>query len=193
MAPWATTMHENAIFVLNWKMMRHGNVISMITLLTFLFTTGCANVISPEMMKEVDTGIRFDKLQEDPEAYTGRRVLLGGDIIETKNYPDRTLIFVLQRSLDYRKRPVSGASKGRFIVSQPEFLDPAVYQPKRKITVVGKVIGKEAGKWGEMDCTCPLIESNELYLWPVIYPSTGEPEIQIDGQIGIGIIIFRRK
>jgi outer membrane lipoprotein len=174
-------------------MMRYGTITAVMTLLACLFLPGCTHVFSPEVMKEVDTSIRFYKLQENPEAYTGRRVLLGGDIIETKNYPNKTLIYVLQRSLEYRKRPVTGgASQGRFTISHPEFLDPAVYQPKRKVTVVGEVRGKEAGEEAETDDACPLIETIELYLWPVIYPSTGEPEIQIDAQIGIGIIIYRK-
>ena len=173
--------------------MRYRAIIAAMALLAVPVFVGCTHIISPEVMKEVDTSIRFEHLKQDPEAYKGRHVLLGGDIIETKNYPGKTHIYVRQRSLDYRKRPVTGgASQGRFIVYHPEFLDPAVYQPKRKVTVVGELRGKEAGEEAEADDACPLIETRELYLWPVIYPSTGEPEIRIDGQIGIGIIIYRK-
>jgi outer membrane lipoprotein len=173
--------------------MKYLTVISVVAFCLVLFTAGCAHVISPEAMKGVDSSIRFEKLQENPETYRGTRVLLGGDIIETGNYPDRTLIVVLQKSLDYRKRPVSGgASGGRFVVTHPEFLDPAVYRPKRKLTVVGEVMGKDTGVLGGTDEAYPLIQTRELYIWPVVHPSTGQPEIRIDGQMGIGVIIFRR-
>ena len=153
--------------------------------LTALVVAGCAPVISQEALKEVDQGLRFEQVLENPDAYKGKMVLLGGEIIKTENFPDRTVIIVLQRSLGYRKKPISeGASKGRFIVSAPGFLDPAIYRPQRRITVVGVITGKEVRPLGEIEYAYPIISKKELHIWP----SGGSPkEPRVHFGIGVGI------
>ncbi len=149
-----------------------------------LVVAGCAAVISQESLKTVDQDIRFEQLLENPDAYRGKVVLLGGEIINTENVPNKTVIVVLQRSLGYNKKPDSeGESKGRFIVSAPGFLDPAIYRPRRKITVVGSVMGKQVRPLGELEYAYPVIEKKELYIWPV----EGAPATSPRFHIGIGI------
>ncbi|HUT71596.1 MAG TPA: Slp family lipoprotein [Desulfatiglandales bacterium] len=150
-----------------------------------LAVAGCAAVISQESLKTVDQGIGFEQVLENPDAYRGKVVLLGGEIIKTENLPNKTVIIVLQRSLGYRQEPTSeGESKGRFIVSAPGFLDPAIYRPRRKITVVGSVMGKEVRPLGELEYTYPIIEKKELYIWPPEGAPTTTPRFHIG--IGIG-------
>jgi outer membrane lipoprotein len=149
-----------------------------------LAVAGCAAVISKESLKTVDQDIRFEQLLENPDAYRGKVVLLGGEIINTENVPNKTVIVVLQRSLGYNRKPDSeGESKGRFIVSIPDFLDPAIYRPRRKITVVGSVMGKQVRPLGELEYAYPVIEKKELYIWPV----EGAPATSPRFHIGIGI------
>lgn len=156
--------------------------------LASLFMAGCAPVIAPEALKKVDQSISFERLLEDPESYRGRTVLLGGDIIETQNLPEKTLIVVLQRSLGFRKKPdADGVSKGRFIVSIPDFLDPAIYRPRRKITVAGTVTGKDVRPLGEIYYGYPVVEKTELYLWPEEEPPYTEPGVRFGIGIGIGL------
>jgi len=146
----------------------------------------CAPVISQRTLKEVDQGLSFEQLLENPEAYKGKTVLLGGNIIETQNFPERTLITVLQRPLGFRKKPaVEDKSKGRFIVYVAGFLDPAIYRPGRKITVVGSVVGKEVRPLGEIEYGYPVIEKKELYLWPAEDYSVGGPRLHFG--VGIGV------
>jgi outer membrane lipoprotein len=149
-----------------------------------LAVAGCATVISQETLKTVDKDIRFEQVLENPEAYRGKVVLLGGEIINTENVPNKTVITVLQRSLGYNQKPDSeGESKGRFIVSTPDFLDPAIYRPRRKITVVGSVMGKEVRQLGELEYAYPVIEKKELHIWPV----EGVPGTSPRFHFGIGI------
>jgi outer membrane lipoprotein len=149
-----------------------------------LAVAGCAAVISKESLKTVDQDIRFEQLLENPDAYRGKVLLLGGEIINTENVPNKTVIVVLQRSLGYNQKPDSeGESKGRFIVSIPGFLDPAIYRPRRKITVVGSVMGKQVRPLGELEYAYPVIEKKELYIWPV----EGAPATSPRFHIGIGI------
>ena len=146
---------------------------------------GCAPVISKGALKKVDQGLGFEQLLKDPEAYREKTVLLGGNIIETKNLPDSTLISVLQRPLGFRKKPTGeDVSKGRFIVYVPGFLDPAIYRPNRKITVVGSVVGKEVRPLGEIKYSYPVIEKRELYLWPAEESYVTEPRVHFGVAIG---------
>lgn len=150
-----------------------------------LLLAGCAPVISKGALKEVDQGLSFGQLLENPEAYRGKTVLLGGNIIETQNLSDRTLIVVLQRPLGFRKKP-SGedVSRGRFILYVPGFLDPAIYRHGRKITLVGSVIGKEVRPLGEIEYSYPVIEKKELHLWPPEESYVTEPRVYF----GFGIV-----
>ncbi|RLB06480.1 MAG: hypothetical protein DRG50_05605 [Deltaproteobacteria bacterium] len=161
-------------------------LISISILIIFLLT-GCAPVISKGVLKEVDRSISFEQLLEEPEAYKGKTLLLGGDIIETQNLPAKTLIIVLQRPLGHRGRPVGGdVSKGRFIISAAGFLDPAIYRHGRKVTVAGVVVGKKVRPLGEVEYTYPIIEKKELYLWPEEEVSSAEPQVHIG--VGVGVV-----
>lgn len=163
----------------------------LIWLIATLFMPGCAPVLSQGVLAQVDRAIPFEQLLEDPEAYKGRTVLLGGEIIETRNLPENTLIFMLQRPLGPRDEPdVEGESMGRFLLTVPGFLDPAIYQTGRKVTVAGAVEGKEMHPLGEIQYTYPLISRKELYLWPSEEATITEPGVQFG--VGVGIIIRGR-
>lgn len=146
--------------------MNHKRVLERITPLILLWLAACASTISPEVLKDVNQSIRFEALVKNPDAFQGKTVLFGGDIIKTENSPDKTLIVVLQRSLNSDEKPSGGdRSAGRFIVSVPGFLDPAIFQPGRQITVVGVVAGKEVRALDDIAYTYPVIERRHLYLW----------------------------
>jgi outer membrane lipoprotein len=152
-----------------------------------LLLAGCAHVISKEALQEVDTSISFAQLSKDPAAYMGKTVLLGGDVIETQNLSDKTLIIVLQRPVGSRGEPGAGdVSEGRFIIQTPGFLDPAIYSPGRKLTVAGTVVGKEVRPLGEIEYTYPVIEKRELYLWPEEESASDEPRVHFGVGIGVG-------
>ena len=165
---------------------RHG-IFFVCMVLTCLVTAGCAPVISQQVLDEVDDNVRFVDILADPDAYRGRAVLLGGYVIETLNLPEKTLIMVLQSPLGYRKEPAAeSASKGRFIVSVPGFLDPAIYRPGRKVTVVGLIAGKEVRSLGEIKYTYPVITKREVYIWSEGESGWTEPRVHFGVGIGIG-------
>jgi outer membrane lipoprotein len=129
---------------------RHHVLSFVLAMAAMLLLAGCAHVISKEVLQEVDASLTFAHVSKDPEAYKGKTVLFGGDIIETQNLSDKTQIVVLQRPLGSRGEPSAGdVSEGRFIITTPGFLDPAIYGPGRKITVAGTVVGKEVRPLGE--------------------------------------------
>ena len=148
--------------------------------------SSCATVISREVLREVDQGVRFEEILKDPEAYQGRVVLLGGEILKTENFPDKTQLIVIQWPLNSEKKPTTkDASKGRFIVSDSDFLDPAIYRRGRKVTIVGSVTGKELRRLDERELIYPVITKKELYLWPVEEDYAPE-EPRVHFGIGIG-------
>ncbi|MFW6147232.1 MAG: Slp family lipoprotein [Thermodesulfobacteriota bacterium] len=128
---------------------------------------GCTAAISKEALETVDQEISFEQVLENPDAYRGTVILSGGEIIKTENLTDKTLIILLQLPLGYRQKPRSeGESKGRFIIVVKDFLDPAIYSPGRKITVVGTVMGEEIRPLDGLEYSYPVIEKKELYIWP---------------------------
>jgi outer membrane lipoprotein len=135
-----------------------------------LFSAIClqaCSVIPREVRKEVDGTLSFRELKEDPEAHAGKKVALGGEIVETRNFPDESLIEVLQKRLRAGDVPEeTDESEGRFLVSHPGYLDPAIYRSGRYVTVVGEVRGSRTLRIGEADYRYPVLSSIFLYLWP---------------------------
>jgi len=132
--------------------------------------SGCAPVLSKQLRKEAEHPIPFAELQQAPDTYKGRVVILGGYILETANDPDGSRLTILQAPLGFRNRPKSAdLTKGRFLVLAKKFLDPEVYSKDRAITVGGKVEGSRQESLGSRNYVYPLIEAQEIYLWPEKY------------------------
>jgi outer membrane lipoprotein len=152
--------------------------------LAILLVTGCAPVISQQVLKDVDKGVPFQAILRNPDHFKGKTVVLGGKIIETTPLEGKTRVIVLQYPLGYRDKPsADSVSEGRFIVEATGFLDPVVYSAGRQVTVAGMVEGKEVLPLGEIKYAYPVVASREIYLWPVedaYYP----PQFYIG--IGIG-------
>jgi outer membrane lipoprotein len=143
------------------------NILSLLIAGTVLLLQGCSYAISPDVTGTADRTITFDKLQADPSSVTGKTVILGGLIAQTKNVKTGTLIEVVQKQLDYWGRPRrTDRSRGRFIVLQPRYLDPFVYAPGREITVAGEVTGSEEASPGGSGAAYVLINAREIKLWP---------------------------
>ena len=168
------------------KVVQYCTIFVWNSLAGFLLCAGCATVISQGTLKKADQTLSFQQILENPQAHKGKIVILGGDIIETQILSDRTLITVLQRPLDFNKKPWDDdVSKGRFIVYTLDFLDPVIYRRGRKITLVGTVKGRELRPLSEIEYSYPVIEKKELYLWPTDSHFVTEPKVHFG--VGIGI------
>ena len=143
-----------------------------LTLLFFLLVTlggltGCAPALSKQLRDEAKPPIPFQELLQSVERYEGRVAILGGYILETANDPDGSLLTVLQAPLDSTNKPKSSdLTKGRFLVWTKKFLDPEIYSKDRKVTVGGKVAGSRQRTLGNRIYEYPVIEAQEIYLWP---------------------------
>ena len=138
--------------------------------LAFFILHGCAHPISRGLRQSVDKDVSLSQIFSNPENLTGKRVMLGGKIVETRNLQNRTEIEVIQQFLDMDGYPSKGdKTLGRFVFSQPGYLEPEIYSKGRSITGAGIVRGSKKGKVGNRDYAYPVIESEELHLWDEYY------------------------
>lgn len=144
----------------------HLRMKNLFVIIFILFlTSGCAHIISLETLKKTDARIAFKMLLSEPDAYKGKVVLVGGEIIETINTQEGSFITVMQKPLDKFGAPVEkDISEGRFLISYPGFLEPKIYAPGKKITVAGEVIGSKKMALGKMEYLYPLLLPIEMKL-----------------------------
>jgi outer membrane lipoprotein len=119
-------------------------------------------------MEELSPNAGFKTVIRDPAASVGKKVLWGGEIIETKTHEEFTLIEVIQKPLGFKERPSrADESSGRFLVEyRGQFLDPAIYKAGREITIVGEIIRAEKKKLGQMNYRYPYVRTSYVHLWP---------------------------
>ena len=141
--------------------------------LTFMFyglfcLAGCAAVISKQLREQVVKELTLRVVLKDPEAYKRETVLWSGVIISSVNVKEGTSIEVLQKPADIQGKPKDvDESEGRFLALYSGYLDVAIYNVGRKVTVAGEVQGKKIQRLGKIEYTYPLISAKEIHLWPV--------------------------
>jgi len=118
------------------------------------------------VMEGVARDVELSDVLKNPDAFRGAVVIWGGVIIETIPKREATLIIVRQAELDYQKRPHDlDRSVGRFIIRHEGFLDPAIYEKGREVTVVGEIVGTEERPVGEHPYKYPVVKARSLRLW----------------------------
>ncbi len=128
---------------------------------------GCAAGISRQARSQVTYNASFAELQAAIGEHMGEIVILGGKVVETKDYPAFSEITVLQLPLGKKDRPQDGdRSDGRYLIRSEQFLDPAIYRQGSLLTVVGRLSGSEVRSIGEFQYVYPLVEAIEIKRWP---------------------------
>jgi outer membrane lipoprotein len=150
---------------------------SLTGVLVVFLSAGCAAAPFPdETLRGVDRSLRLGALRASPAAYRGARVMLGGQIIVTVPKPGATEIEILSRRLGDGGAPESGdRSDGRFLARTAEFLDPAIYAPGRRLTVLGTVKGTEERPIGTVPFAYLVVDAEGLKLWPRVENWVGNP------------------
>jgi len=134
-------------------------------LLLMVLFSGCSP-ISKELRVQADRTVNFQQVSQNPEAYKGKIVIWGGEIIETFNQKDgTTLIVVFQRPLDWMQEPKIQRSEERFIILVDGYVDPYIFGRGRRITVAGEILGRRGMRLGELEYPYPLLRSKQIYLW----------------------------
>lgn len=146
-------------------------VIGLLCVGVFLVSASCAYPVSTQLRHEAKKdNAAFPKALEDPTAYAGKTVVWGGRIIETINHDGGTDIVVLDTPLDSWLEPQSTKNtRGRFIARSTKFLDPALYEANREITLAGEIVNAEERPLGQTIYRYPVVQVKELHLWEEYY------------------------
>ena len=95
---------------------------------------------------------------------------------------------LLSYPLDNAQRPdISRGEQGRFLVRHSNYLEGVDYAPGRHLTVKGKIEKVWVGKVGDAPYTFPVVQSEEVYLWPLEYRTPSTPQFHF----GIGVMFGR--
>jgi outer membrane lipoprotein len=148
----------------------------MIFLLSILWPA-CGPVISKNLRTQADLNLTFQEVFQNPEAYKGKIVIWGGEIVQTINQNEETtLIEISERSLSWQEEPKeSSPSIGKFLVLVEKHLDPFIYQKGKEITVAGKIIGEKTQRSGEKEYRYPFLLAKQIFLWRENYPYYYDP------------------
>jgi outer membrane lipoprotein len=124
--------------------------------LAALLSAGPNHALLPAVRQQIDTTLT--QLRTTHEAYKDSIVMLGGDIVSTRNLTEGTLLEVLQKPLDATDRPLdTDRTEGRFMALCEGHLDPAVYSKGRQVTLAGRVLGTRTDTVGEITYVSPLL------------------------------------
>lgn len=128
-----------------------------------LLLSSCASTFPKALMAQVDPTVSFPQLLQNPDAYRGRLILMGGELIRTVRGDGETELEILQRPLSADALPrLSQTSQGRFLVRVPASLQRELPTLGGLIAVVGEVRGSK-DRGGE---PLPYLEARELKAWP---------------------------
>ena len=162
-------------------------------LILSLIVLGCSSspVRIPETLESrIDKNLTFTDVLASPESYSGRLILLGGEILKAKRLKEGTQVELLQLPLNKDQEPTMDLtqSQGRVMVLHQESLDPATLTPGMLVTFVGEVSGAIIEKMDEVDYRYPTLTVKHWYVWP---PATfngwqGGPYYGVYGGMGVG-------
>jgi outer membrane lipoprotein len=140
--------------------------IRLLLILFLLLLASCAHPISGGFRSQIDPDLSINQILQSPDNHVGKKVVLGGTIVQTRNLENVTEIEVVEKELDYSGYPSSSdQSLGRFMFRKQGYLEAEIYAKSRMVTGAGTVVGTKSGKIGEMEYEFPVIEIEEIKLW----------------------------
>jgi outer membrane lipoprotein len=139
-----------------------------VALLLFLALVGCASNVPRPIREAPSENIPLAQALQNPEKLRAVAVRWGGVITSVENRRDETWIEIVERPLDADGTPRNtDQSAGRFLARVDGFLDPAIFAPKRLVTIAGSLDGNNTRTIGEHPYTYPVVHVEHIYLWPI--------------------------
>lgn len=139
----------------------------------------------------VDSTLTPDKALSNIDTARGQRVAWGGVVVNTKNLKDSTEIEVLGYPLAKDGRPnLRAAPQHRFLLVRQGYLESADYRNGRLVSAVGTVASTRKGMVGEAPYVYPVLQADEVYLWP-LEEGRGSNNSNVHFGIGVGVIFGR--
>jgi outer membrane lipoprotein len=129
-----------------------------------LFLGGCAHYLNEQSRAMVDRTVTFRQLQKNPEAFRGKLVMLGGIVAQVAHGREGVRLEIVEHRLDSRELPDETIpTRGRFLATTPEALDPGRYQPGTLVSMAGEVVGKMVQPLEGVEYTYPVIAIKEIH------------------------------
>jgi outer membrane lipoprotein len=148
------------------------NIVRLITICGFtLLLSACLHPISSESRSVVDPELTLALIDQDPTAYLGRSLMLGGTIIALDDTEETKTVEVLEWRLNVLGEPyIPSDNAGRFLLVTRQHLPPELYTRGRLITLTGTIEGVETRQLlSGADQDYPVIRLSEIHLWETPY------------------------
>lgn len=154
------------------KLMFHRRVLHLLLPgLLVALCTGCASNVPKALRSDVPETLSQRVVQAEPARYQGREVVWGGEILAVRNASLSTDVEIYGRPLAGDAEPrASGGDGVRFIARVDRFLDPAEYQPGKRMSVRGSLGDPVVRPVGEYIYRYPLVNATVFHLWPKYRP-----------------------
>jgi starvation-inducible outer membrane lipoprotein len=175
-----STHLENKIICLILDMQAMWPIRSLLIFCGLVNLAACASLGPPafdaEVTRNVNQGITFSLLQQNPEAYRGQTVLLGGQIVSADLTSDGLInIEVKQKPLDSNQKPiVTDSSAGTFLIQFPG-RDLQGIHLGNLVSVVGTMAGTKILQLAGLSYPILLVNAQAINYWPG--PATLKPKI----------------
>jgi len=145
------------------------SLIFLLVLLTAL-VAGCGHVLSGEALRAVNRDLSYAQAKAEPPAHEGEVLLLGGEIVGNRATREGSVLEILRYSLGGGDRPrYPDEAGGRFLAESSRYLDPAIYDEGRLVTLTAALAGEQTRALGERPYRYPVFRIEEIYLWPEPY------------------------
>jgi outer membrane lipoprotein len=139
--------------------------ILILVLPAVLFVTGCAHQISEKSLALADRTVSFSKLRENPDAYRGKLVILGGTVADVAYLQEGTQLEVIQFEVDDRETPdTTSVSGGRFLAVTPDKVQIPACRPGALVSLAGEVAGRKVQPLKGQEYSYPVIIIKELHI-----------------------------
>lgn len=152
---------------------------------TALVLAGCSAIPEPIKTPDNTALVSYSAASNNPQQVVGQQARWGGVIADVRNGEKFTVIEMVNFPLKRWGRPAVGDdSDGRFLALIDGFVDPAVYEQGRSLTILGTLQEPQTGKIDDYTYTYPVIKASGYYLWEKEKP-------QVDAEIDYAPLWFR--
>jgi len=125
----------------------------------------CTSVVPEALRGEVDRGLTYAQLAQDPEGYRGHIVVVGGEVLRVRPAGRDLELTLTERPLSpVDQSPMLGRASGGDLVVQVPGAARAEFRVDFAVTVVGGVLGRESA---EDPASAPRLEARHIQVWPV--------------------------
>lgn len=145
--------------------------LASLELICLLLAADCAAqappAFPPQELRGVRTSPDLSLVRQNPEAYQGETVLLGGQVFAVQRpQPGIQQIEVNQSPLDAQGMPTLQPGSGRFLIIVEEALGAPEFHVGCRVAVLGEVVGLKRQELAGSHYPYVLIKERQLRMWP---------------------------